>query len=74
VLLVKLLLVVLALAWGGAHKFLAAPRVSSASGRLRRSLVGESMVGMAVLLAAAVLVNSQPPARPPTQTPSAVSR
>jgi copper transport protein len=74
VLLVKLGLVGLALTWGAAHKFLAAPRVSARSGRLRPSLVGESVVGMAVLLAAAVLVDSQPPARPPTQTPSAVSR
>ena len=74
VLLVKLGLVALALAWGAAHKFLAAPRVSAASGRLRRSLVGESMVGMAILLAAAVLVDSQPPVRPPSQTPRAVSR
>ena len=74
VLLVKLSLVGLALTWGGAHKFLAAPRVSARSGRLRRSLVGESMVGMAVLLAAAILVNSQPPTPTPTQTPSAESR
>ena len=74
VLLVKLALVALALAWGAAHKFLAAPRVSAGSGRLRRSLVGESVVGMAVLLAAAVLVNSAPPTRVPAQTPSAVSR
>jgi copper transport protein len=74
VLLVKLSLVALALAWGAAHKFLAAPRVSAGSGRLRRSLVGESMVGMAILLAAAVLVDSQPPARSPTQAPQAVSR
>lgn len=74
VLLVKLGLVALALGWGAAHKFLAAPRVSAASGRLRRSLLGESMVGMAVLLAAAVLVDSQPPARPPVQAPRAESR
>jgi copper transport protein len=74
VLLVKLTLVALALAWGAAHKFLAAPRVSTRSGRLRGSLIGESMVGMAVLLAAAVLVDAQPPARPPAETPSAVSR
>jgi copper transport protein len=74
VLLVKLGLVALALGWGGAHKFLAAPRVSATSGRLRRSLLGESMVGVAVLLAAAVLVDSQPPARPPAQTPRAESR
>jgi copper transport protein len=74
VLLVKIGLVALALGWGAAHKFLAAPRVSAASGRLRRSLLGESLVGMAVLLAAAVLVDSQPPARPPAQTPRAESR
>jgi copper transport protein len=74
VLLVKLSLVALALAWGAAHKFFAAPRVSARSGRLRRSLVGESMVGMAVLLAAAVLVDSQPPVRPPAPPPRAVSR
>jgi copper transport protein len=74
VLLVKLALVGLALAWGAAHKFLAAPRVSAGSGRLRRSLVGESLVGMAVLLAAAVLVDSQPPVQPPREPPRAVSR
>ena len=66
VLLVKLALVSLALAWGGAHKLLVAPRLADGrergGGRLRRSLVGESVVGMAVLLAAAVLVNSAPPA------------
>jgi copper transport protein len=73
VLLVKLTLVALALAWGAAHKFLAAPRVSAGSGRLRRSLVGESIVGVAVLLAAAVLVDSQPPAKPATPPPQAVS-
>jgi hypothetical protein len=36
--------------------------------RLRGSLVGESAVGMAILLAAAVLVDSKPP---PRQAPSA---
>lgn len=74
VLLVKLSLVALALSWGAAHKFLAAPRVSAGSGRLRRSLVGESLVGMAVLLAAAVLVDSQPPVQAPKEPPRAVSR
>jgi copper transport protein len=74
VLLVKLSLVALALAWGAGHKFLAAPRVSARSGRLRRSLVGESLVGVAVLLAAAVLVDSQPPVQPPPAPPRAVSR
>jgi copper transport protein len=74
VLLVKLALVALALAWGAAHRFLAAPRVSARSGRLRRSLLGESMVGIAVLLAAAVLVDSQPPVQAPQEPPRAVSR
>ena len=68
VLLLKLGLVALALAWGAFHHFLARPalergddggRVVSA---LPRSLAGESAVGMAILLAAAVLVNSEPPA------------
>jgi copper transport protein len=73
VLLVKLGLVALALAWGAAHKFFAAPRVSAASGRLRRSLLGESMVGMAVLLAAAVLVDAKPPVQPAPAPPTASS-
>jgi copper transport protein len=74
VLLVKLALVAVALVWGAAHKFLAAPRVTATSGRLRRSLLGESMVGMAVLLAAAVLVGSQPPTQPTREVPRAVAR
>jgi copper transport protein len=74
VLLVKLGLVALALGWGAAHKFVAAPRVSAQGGRLRRSLVGESMVGMAVLLAAAILVDAQPPARPASPPAQAISR
>ena len=63
VLLVKLSLVAVALGWGGFHHFVVAPALDRGSGgsRLRRSLVGESMVGMAVLLLAAVLVNSKPP-------------
>jgi putative copper export protein len=63
---VKLGLVSLALVWGGAHKLLVAPRLADGrdgGGRLRRSLLGESVVGMAVLLVAAVLVNSAPPPR-----------
>lgn len=69
VLLVKLALVAVALAWGAFHHFVVRPaleRPASAGtlARLPRSLAGESAVGMAVLLAAAVLVNSQPPARP----------
>ena len=38
--------------------------------RIGRSLAGESLVGMAVLLAAAVLVDSKPPARPVQAGPS----
>jgi copper transport protein len=63
VLLVKIGLVALALAWGGLHKVLVVPRVERGGvvPRLRASLLGESMVGMAVLLVAAILVNAKPP-------------
>jgi copper transport protein len=74
VLLVKLGLVTLALAWGGAHQFLALPRIDRAGNRLARSLLGESAVAMAVLLAAAVLVDSKPPARPLPLAPTAAHR
>jgi len=62
-LLVKLAVVAVALAWGAAHHFLVRPRIDrgEAPSRLRRSLAGESVVAMAVLLVAAVLVNSEPP-------------
>jgi copper transport protein len=66
VLLVKLALVGLALTWGAAHHFLVRPRLERGEpggGRIRRSLLAESAVGMAVLLAAAILVNAQPPER-----------
>jgi hypothetical protein len=39
-------------------------------GKLSRSLLGEASVGMAVLLAAAVLVDSKPPAQPAPQQPA----
>ena len=71
VLLVKLALVALALAWGAAHRWLVAPRLADGGGRLRRSLAGESAVAMAVLLAAAVLVDSKPPPRPLPAPPTA---
>jgi len=67
VLLVKVGLVTLALAWGGFHRVFAVPRVArDAEGvfaRLPRSVLGESLAGMAVLLATAVLVDSKPPPR-----------
>jgi copper transport protein len=72
VLLVKLSLVALALAWGGAHRFLVAPLIArGGGGRVGRSLVGESAVAMAVLLLAAVLVDSKPPPRPVPVPPAA---
>jgi copper transport protein len=63
VLLVKISLVALALLWGGLHRLVAVPAVERGGTlpRLRASLLGESMVGMIVLLVAAALVNANPP-------------
>ena len=63
VLLVKISLVALAFAWGGLHRLVAVPAVAAGGTlpRLRASLLGESMVGMIVLLVAAILVNANPP-------------
>jgi copper transport protein len=65
VLFVKLGLVSLALVWGAFHHFVVRPALERADGgtlsRIGRSLAGESMVGMAVLLLAAILVDSRPP-------------
>jgi copper transport protein len=65
VLLVKIGLVCIALAWGAFHHFVVRPALDRADAgmltRLGRSLAGESLVGIAVLLAAAVLVDSKPP-------------
>jgi copper transport protein len=63
ILLVKIALVALAFAWGGLHRLLAVPVVARGGTlpRLRASLFGESMVGMIVLLVAAILVNANPP-------------
>jgi copper transport protein len=76
VLLVKLGLVSLALTWGAAHHFIARPALERGDAgpilsRLPRSLAGESAVGMAILLAAAVLVDSKPPPKPISQPPTA---
>jgi copper transport protein len=74
VLLVKLALVSLALLWGAAHHFLVRPALERGAplfARLPRSLAGESAVGMAILLVAAVLVDSKPPPRPVPQPPLA---
>ena len=71
VLLVKLSLVCVALLWGALHHFVVRPALErgAAAGGLRRSLLGESAVAMAVLLVAAILVDSKPPAQP-VQTPA----
>jgi copper transport protein len=74
VLLIKLGLVALALAWGGFHRLVAVPAVARGGegifARLPRSVLGESLAGMAVLLVAAVLVDSKPPPQP-GQAPAA---
>lgn len=66
VLLVKLGLVALALAWGAVHNLV--PRA-----RIARSIAGETAVGVAVLLAAAVLVDSKPPPQPSPSSSSSRS-
>src|SRR2546426_1018455 len=75
VLLVKLSLVSVALAWGGFHHVVVRPMLDRAGvvRRLPRSLAGESAVGMAILLVAAVLVDSKPPPQPAPPPPQAAS-
>lgn len=76
VLAVKLALACLALAWGGLHHLVARPLVDRGEGRvglLARSLAGEASVVMAVLLAAAVLVDTKPPPRPSPAPAQAVN-
>ena len=75
VLLVKSALFGLALAWGALHHFVLRPRLERsrevAPAGIRRSLLAESLVGVAVLLAAAVLVDSRPPTASAASTASA---
>lgn len=73
VLLLKLALVAVALAWGGVHHTFVRPRVEQgvAGGRIRRSLLGESAVAMAVLFVAAVLAGSPPPTPEPAPSGTA---
>ncbi len=77
VLLIKLSLVCVALLWGAVHHFVAGPLVERGDGRvtgkLRRSLLGEASVGMAVLLLAAILVDSKPPPQPTPPPAEAVT-
>jgi putative copper export protein len=67
-LLIKLGLVALALAWGAFHHFVVRPRLDRpvVARRLSRSLLGEAAVALAILLLAAILVDSKPPAQPPS--------
>jgi len=66
-LLVKIAIVCVALGWGAVHHFVVRPRLErdDAPRGLRRSLIGESTVAILVLLVAAVLVNTRPPAVEP---------
>ncbi|HEY1315750.1 MAG TPA: copper resistance protein CopC [Gaiella sp.] len=68
-LLVKVGLVFLALSWGGMHHMVVRPRLQRGERvhAVRWSLLAESSVAIAVLLAAAVLVNGAPP---PVETPA----
>jgi copper transport protein len=71
-LLVKLGLVALALSWGAFHHLVVRPRLDRpvVARGLPKSLVGEATVAIAILLLAAILVDSKPPAKPapaPTQ-------
>jgi copper transport protein len=74
VLLVKLALVALVLAWGAVHRFVVRPALAGAGdgflARVGRSVAGESVAAIAVLLAAAVLVDSKPPQPGPSSASS----
>ncbi len=71
-LLLKIAVVLLALAWGGIHHLFVRPRLERGEvpSGVGRSLIGESAVAMAVLLFAAVLVNGSPP---PVETADTVA-
>jgi copper transport protein len=68
VLLVKLGLVALALLWGAIHQLVVLPRLDRVGRHVGSSLLAESAVAIAVLLVAAVLVDSRPPVAPPPVT------
>jgi copper transport protein len=75
-LLVKIALVLVALGWGAFHHTFVRPRLERGETPpgVGRSLLGESAVALAVLFAAAVLVNGAPPpveTGPTTATPAA---
>jgi copper transport protein len=73
-LLVKVGIVALALAWGGIHHTFVRPRLEAGGQpRVRASLLGESGVALAVLLVAAMLTNGTPPPVE-SSTPPAAAR
>lgn len=79
VLLVKIGLVAVALVWGGFHHLVVRPALEAPGSdglvaRLPRSLAGESLVGIAILLVAAVLVDSKPPPQPVPAPPVQAAR
>jgi copper transport protein len=68
-LLLKLAIVSLALAWGGFHHTFVRPRLEAGVvPRVRPSLIGETTVAIVVLLAAAALTNATPPPVEPDST------
>ena len=72
VLMLKMAIVAVALAWGGLHHFVIRPRLEAGDEpHVRPSLVGETCVALAALLAAAVLTNTAPP---PVQPGTPVAR
>jgi copper transport protein len=77
VLLLKSALVAVALSWGALHHFVVRPALQrgrgTTSNAVSRSLLGESAVAMAVLLVAAVLVDSNPPPKPTKQPTQATA-
>jgi copper transport protein len=68
ILLVKLGLVSLALCWGAFHHLVVRPRLDRSHGLLSRTLLAEGAVGIAILLVAAILVDSKPPTPSPQPT------
>jgi copper transport protein len=68
-LLLKLAIVSLALAWGGFHHTYIRPRLEAGVvPRVRPSLIGETAIAFTVLLAAAALTNATPPPVEPDST------
>lgn len=71
-LVVKLAIVAVALGFGAFHHLVVRPRIEAGEGvRTRPSLVGETVVAIGVLLAAAILTNGSPPPVDDRATPAA---